>query len=323
MNRTEIDAFIKKNIGTITLIGGLLGMIPLLLMFASSMYGSFGNVQLWFSIAKPFVSFEFYSLDYIGDFYSIYSLGYLYFPIIFYGIMLAGYFSLKNGSATAYRLIRFSFAVIFISQLIGILWMILNFFDGDYYFSMSIYWILTVISQIVWAYIAFTILRSNIKPVDEFSTVSVEVEVSYIEATKGQRFLHHLIDSILYLGLCTSIVAFFGDSFIQELYYNGWSSLTYFVIAIIARLLYYPMFETLFGATPGKFLTGSKVVKNDGSQLKLGDTFSRTFSRMVPFEPFSFLGNNAGWHDKWTKTKVVIDDESTSIGSADDVIDDF
>ncbi|MFT5822184.1 MAG: putative RDD family membrane protein YckC [Crocinitomix sp.] len=323
MNRTEIDALIKKNIGQITLIGGLLGLIPLLLMFMSLLSSELlWNVFEWLSIAKPHVDFEFYTLGYLGNFYALSNLGYLYLPIIFYGVMLAGYFSLKNGSTIAYRLIRFSFSVIFISHLIGILWMILGVFGEDYYYGFGLHWVLGLVFKIAWAYIAFTLLRSDIKPVDEFGSVSSESKNDLVEATKGQRFVHHLIDSIVFMGVCTSILVFYGDSFIGELDYKVGSTITYLIIGIIARLMYYPIFETLFGATPGKFLTGSKVVKEDGSKITFDQSWIRTFSRIVPFEPFSFLGKDKGWHDAWSKTKVVITEERQDFGS-DDVIDDF
>ncbi|WHF51385.1 RDD family protein [Chryseobacterium gotjawalense] len=54
----------------------------------------------------------------------------------------------------------------------------------------------------------------------------------------------------------------------------------------------------------GKLITGTKVVKADGSDLTTDDLLKRNFSRAVPFDKLSFLGNS-GWHDNWSNTRVV------------------
>jgi hypothetical protein len=323
MNRKDIDAFIKKNIGTITLIGGVLGLIPVLMMYMSFGYGGLlGELFPWLMAVKPGVSFEFAAFDYLGGFYLLSGLGYSLFPILFYGIMIAAYFSLKNKTPLSYRLIRFVFSVIFISELIGILWMISAIIRGDDFFWPILSRPLGIVFNIAWAYVSFTILRSNLEPVDEFGSVPSLNNNNLAEVPKGTRFVHHLLDSFLYIGICSGIVVYFGDSFIYQIQYDASMSLGFLVVVLIARLMYYPIFETLFGATPGKFLTGSKVVNENGEKITFNQSLTRTFSRMVPFEPFSFLGKNKGWHDAWSKTKVVPNEESAGFGS-DEPIDDF
>lgn len=69
---------------------------------------------------------------------------------------------------------------------------------------------------------------------------------------------------------------------------------------------YYILFEWAFGRTPGKWLTGTRVVTNAGKRPRFGQIVGRTLSRYVPFEPFSFLGRSRrGWHDRWSGTRVV------------------
>ena len=58
------------------------------------------------------------------------------------------------------------------------------------------------------------------------------------------------------------------------------------------------------GKSLGKFITGTMVVKEDGSLPTSNDFLKRNFSRIVPFDSLSFLGNR-GWHDSWSDTKVV------------------
>ena len=54
----------------------------------------------------------------------------------------------------------------------------------------------------------------------------------------------------------------------------------------------------------GKFLTGTKVVKTDGSDLSMMDLFKRNFIRIVPCDQLSFIGSK-GFHDNFSDTAVV------------------
>ena len=64
------------------------------------------------------------------------------------------------------------------------------------------------------------------------------------------------------------------------------------------------------GQSIGKMITGTIVVTEDGQKPSFGQILGRSFARIVPFEPFSFLGNDAsGWHDKWSETKVILKSE--------------
>lgn len=129
-------------------------------------------------------------------------------------------------------------------------------------------------------------------------------------ATKGKRFLNYLIDQFGQFGLA------FGMGmvliFLQEL---GWNvgmdleednKLQDWIWGAVMGLVYYSLFETWFGRTPGKWITGTCVVNLDGSRPGFGKVLQRTLSRLVPFEAFSFLGSgDSGWHDKWSDTVVV------------------
>lgn len=71
-------------------------------------------------------------------------------------------------------------------------------------------------------------------------------------------------------------------------------------------LFYYVFFESLTGRTPGKLLTGTRVVDEQGQKPSFGQILGRSLARMLPFEPLSFFGaENRGWHDSLSKTYVV------------------
>ncbi len=78
-----------------------------------------------------------------------------------------------------------------------------------------------------------------------------------------------------------------------------------FIIALYVS--YFFLCELVFkGRTIGKFITGTKAVNEDGTDMEPKTILLRSLSRIVPFEPFSALGNPCRpWHDKWTRTFVI------------------
>lgn len=132
------------------------------------------------------------------------------------------------------------------------------------------------------------------------------------QAEKLLRFINFIIDYIL---INLSLYGF--GMLIGTLYYATGSEFLYniilsfdnriveWLISVVLLVGYYIAFEYFTnGRTIGKFITGTVVVKNDGSVPTFNDIFKRSFSRIVPFDALSFLGSN-GWHDSWSDTKVV------------------
>jgi len=81
-----------------------------------------------------------------------------------------------------------------------------------------------------------------------------------------------------------------------------------YIDRIITAILYaFVIYLTEFltkGRSLGKLITGTMVVKDDGSLPTSENFLKRNFSRIVPFDALSFLGSR-GWHDSWSDTKVV------------------
>jgi uncharacterized RDD family membrane protein YckC len=123
-------------------------------------------------------------------------------------------------------------------------------------------------------------------------------------ASLGRRFGNYAIDGIL-----VAVVAF-GLAFALISTANG-DLFEVFAgmnlgIQIAAYVLVYVLPEALLGRTLGKLCTGTKVVNLQGGKPSFGQVLARTAIRFVPFEPFSFLwGDATGWHDTWSKTRVV------------------
>jgi len=155
-------------------------------------------------------------------------------------------------------------------------------------------------------------------PVNESYSLSDELEsfIQYTEASTGQRFLNFLIDNLvmryglsyitgLFVGYLLVTVA---PDFTYQLFTNegSWGFLLLaYILGIFNYIIYYTFSEKLFrGYTLGKLITGTRALRQDGSELTFKDAILRSLSRLVPFEPFSAFGRRP-WHDTWTNTVVV------------------
>ena len=140
-----------------------------------------------------------------------------------------------------------------------------------------------------------------------------DVEASTLQlATKGQRFANLLLDTIFYqlfIFVFAFVSALTNPALVLALQEYS------FPFSIAVMLLYYIGFEAVIGRTPAKAITGTRVVDETGRPASVGQVLGRTFSRIVPFEPFSCLGDPpVGWHDSWSHTRVVRTRHNPSLG---------
>lgn len=132
-------------------------------------------------------------------------------------------------------------------------------------------------------------------------------------ATSVTRFINYFLDRLFIqvifyafffiFGIGYAIV--YGEGFDIE---NSDKSLTFTLIALFIYLAmsfsYFFFMEYYLGKTIAKYITGTEVISIDGNKPTKEQIIARTFSRAVPFNSLSFLGNN-GWHDKWSDTRVI------------------
>jgi uncharacterized RDD family membrane protein YckC len=91
---------------------------------------------------------------------------------------------------------------------------------------------------------------------------------------------------------------------------KGFSSLEVYFVAYLVMSIYYVILESLSGQTIGKLITQTMVVNEDNQKPEIGTIVGRTLCRFIPFNAFSFLGENAsGWHDTITNTRVIFKNE--------------
>ena len=125
------------------------------------------------------------------------------------------------------------------------------------------------------------------------------------EAGRGKRVANFLIDYValfIILIFVFSAVSITSPNILLEMQ-TGIGNF----IGFLAYFLYYIISEWgLKGRTIGKYITKTKVVMTEtGETPDFNTILRRSLSRLVPFEPFSFLGSRDGWHDRWTGTSVV------------------
>ena len=142
-------------------------------------------------------------------------------------------------------------------------------------------------------------------------TEKVAVEKQKFETVENNsvsssiRFVNFLIDFVV-------IFIFYGlvvPNFEQFLTLTSKAELIIYRIGtlILFFAIYYIPFEYKYQKTLGKIITKTKVVNFEGEKPELGDIFSRTFCRLIPFDRFSFFFFRNGFHDAISKTKVIKD----------------
>ena len=133
---------------------------------------------------------------------------------------------------------------------------------------------------------------------------------NFLPTTIGKRFLNFVIDFIF------NIIFFMAYWFLLGiiLWLIGALELIVnlkYLVALSSIFLYYTIFEVIWGKTPAKFITKTRVIKENGEKPGIEDIIPRSITRLIPLNPFSFLFSvrPRGWHDKWSGTLVVDDKE--------------
>jgi uncharacterized RDD family membrane protein YckC len=123
-------------------------------------------------------------------------------------------------------------------------------------------------------------------------------------ASATRRFWTFVVDQIvIWIGLFALQIAYgvaFGLEALQAL-----DGIKWWGIFLAFYVLYFVSFEVISGRTPGKVLTGTRVVTNDGRALSIPTALIRSLCRMIPFEPMSFSLGETWWHDSLSRTQVV------------------
>ncbi|KAB2807701.1 RDD family protein [Phaeocystidibacter luteus] len=127
-----------------------------------------------------------------------------------------------------------------------------------------------------------------------FTQVKVTSGHHYTKVGLGSRFLNRVFDLI--------IILFFAYRY--DMIETPWLILPF-------PFFYYFTLEYVFRQTIGKLHNDAYVHHvEEGwtpAQSRIRNALQRTLCRFIPFEAFSFLftSNHVGWHDRFSKTRVV------------------
>ncbi|MEN2402361.1 RDD family protein [Flavobacterium sp. MC2016-06] len=135
---------------------------------------------------------------------------------------------------------------------------------------------------------------------------SKPIEIPYVTANKRSRLFHLIIDFAIFIVIIAPLLTAVKFHEISDLF--GANSIVEnqvlsSVILIVFSTIFYFISETLFGTSPAKGLTESRVVDYEGLKPSTRAVFKRTLCRSIPFNPVSFLFK-ANWHDSLSKTQV-------------------
>ncbi|RYJ41332.1 RDD family protein [Flavobacterium beibuense] len=128
----------------------------------------------------------------------------------------------------------------------------------------------------------------------------------------GKRFANYVIDTIVFYVIIFIIAALAGlmsgilgiDGPLMWISTIGAGEELLLNLSVL--YIYSTFMESLTQRTIGKYITGTKVVMQDGSKPKIGTILLRSLCRFIPLDAFTFFGDKSrGWHDSLSKTYVV------------------
>jgi uncharacterized RDD family membrane protein YckC len=168
---------------------------------------------------------------------------------------------------------------------------LLNWFAKSFITGLFLVFLAGAISLFLWLHSKITKKNIQVK----------KSESGLIIASKTKRLANFAIDFCI---LITGVFALISYLAIENAWM--WFFEDLYLFQVIGIISYYFLFEWIFGRTPGKFITRTKVVAVSGNKPNFGQILGRTLARIVPFEVLSFLGKNSlWWHDRWSNTLVT------------------
>lgn len=144
----------------------------------------------------------------------------------------------------------------------------------------------------------------------------LDTGVVLVQANQALRFSNSLVDRMLLYVIWT----FFGNALLAKIFIGfgfyvesrfAARGISYLLAELVATI-YFTGFEYYSGGkTPGKWVTGTRAVLEDGHKLNFKGALLRSLYRVIPIEVFTALGKPCyPWHDRWAKTLVVVEKES-------------
>ena len=143
------------------------------------------------------------------------------------------------------------------------------------------------------------VMPEKIKEIVQIKRFNLEL----FKVSRQLRLFHFIIDMafMYFVGICTGYVLAFLIGLANVLDHQ-------YLIGLIVVFFTYFIQEFIFGKTIGKFMTKTHVVNSSGNKPTVGQLILRNFTRIIPFEAFTFvLKGSRGFHDSISNTYVIKD----------------
>ena len=121
------------------------------------------------------------------------------------------------------------------------------------------------------------------------------------ETGMGGRIINFLVDTIL---IALIAYAFYRWWYFQVMYWD-YQFIPYYLFFLATIFVYYTLFETLWGRTPAKLLSLSRVKNLNNGKPSFGQIIVRSLLRLILIDAFFIPFFNRPLHDEWSKTRVV------------------
>lgn len=202
------------------------------------------------------------------------------------------------------RLLRFLIAVMFLSNVFNLAGLFIT--GWGFYKLILIGWKCFILFTL---YKILSFLRKDKVIETMIREYGDPNEIIIVESTLLKRFFNHVIDTVIIILFFSSLM-FGGTRFVkvvsilESVETTFGEKLGVWVIIAVISVAYYFISEYVLQASPAKFLSETRVIDESGNGPKGNNILTRTFSRLVPFEAFSFF-TGSGWHDRWSGTFVA------------------
>ncbi|MEM6687084.1 MAG: RDD family protein [Bacteroidota bacterium] len=310
MNFQKIKDFIYNNIVYFAIYNVFFTLVIFLLFYADVDYKTMEIMQ-YFRIDFLRLSYfdtRLFELSRFGG--SPPGFSEVFLPL-FYVILLAAILLYFLSKKIEQRLLQFCISIMFLSNLImlvgfsivlGYLFVMMNETRFPRELGTTSY-IISAIFQLL--KLSFTVAVTGIylrecKKRLEFERLPEETpdfvflkdgkyQITLKRPSKGTRFLHYIVDSILIILIFSPILILFLRGLAREIEAAVGEELGLYLVLLVVGILYYLIYEGIFRMTPAKYLTSSAVTGYTSEKVNGIQILSRTFCRKIPFEAFSFF----------------------------------
>jgi uncharacterized RDD family membrane protein YckC len=233
--------------------------------------------------------------------------------LTFFAVLLLGIVLFVQSKGRKTGVLQYAFAVIFLFDVllfVNILcW--LTLFRSQYHTSASWKAILIWVCKLGWTYLAWYVLKKlasfKVLAIQTFARGDYRQE-EFIEAGAWYRFFNLLLDVVPIFILLLYNIPFYASivrSYFPDLVNHVSDYILFAICLFVTRLIYYIINESIWGATPGKFITQTIVRDAEGRKAGFAKILGRSFARFIPFDWFSFFVGR-GWHDSASGTAVFV-----------------